>query len=209
MDKEIVIEIVKIIPSVLWVFLVAFLVFLFRKVINNDLLSRLTNFKALGVEASFIKQELDHVASSSRNEVAGTDESRSQVARRAGRIKNILSGTRILLVNDVPAEMNAVVSILEELKIRVSIATSTNEAIDRLKNNRFDLVVSDMRRGDEIDAGARLLSETRKLGIDKPTIFIVGNYKPDRGVPAYAFGITNRVDELLNLIFDAIERSKG
>ena len=44
--------------------------------------------------------------------------------------------------------------------------------------------------------------------IHRPTILMVGQHKPERGVPPYAVGVTNRVDELLNLIFDVVERRR-
>jgi hypothetical protein len=67
-------------------------------------------------------------------------------------------------------------------------------------------VVSDIARGQSADEGLRFLGEAKRRGVAKPTIFTVARYEPDRGVPPYAFGITNRVDELLNLILDVLER---
>jgi hypothetical protein len=49
----------------------------------------------------------------------------------------------------------------------------------------------------------------RRHDFRQPVVFTVGAYDPSRGTPPYAFGITNRVDELLNLLFDAIERVRG
>ena len=57
--------------------------------------------------------------------------------------------------------------------------------------------------------GMRFLDSIRRNGLLRPTIFTAGNYEPERGTPPYAFGITNRVDELLNLLFDALERGRG
>ena len=59
------------------------------------------------------------------------------------------------------------------------------------------------------DEGIRFLSQMRSLQLAQPVIFTVGRYDPSLGTPPYAFGITNRVDELLNLLFDAIEKVKG
>jgi hypothetical protein len=66
-----------------------------------------------------------------------------------------------------------------------------------------------MRRGTIVDAGTKLLDESRRRSVAVPTIFTVGDYDPKRGTPAFAFGITNRVDELLNLVFDVLERVRG
>lgn len=209
METEVVVALVKIIPSLLWVFIVGFFVFLFRNVIIVDLLPRIINLKALGVEATFVKKELDRLAKKSKEEVAGSSESRSQVARRAERIKSMLKGSKILLVNDIPSQMSYVVNILESLNVKVTIATTTKEALSNLERFSFDLVISDMRRGNEIDAGINMLIKSKEMNTNKPTIFSVGQFEPERGVPPYAFGITNRVDELMNLIFDIVERKKG
>jgi hypothetical protein len=75
-----------------------------------------------------------------------------------------------------------------------------------IQRELFDVVVSDMARDGIQDEGIRFLSKVRQQGLKQPVIFAVGAYDPSRGTPPYAFGITNRVDELLNLLFDAIER---
>ena len=66
-----------------------------------------------------------------------------------------------------------------------------------------------MRRGDVPDEGLLLLRKAREEGFTQPIIFMVGKFEPDRGTPPYAFGITNLVDEKLNLLFDALERERG
>jgi CheY-like chemotaxis protein len=105
--------------------------------------------------------------------------------------------------------MQHVIAILRELRIDVDVATTTEEALSRLRQHAYDVIVSDMRRGTSVDEGLRFLARTRQDRMQCPTIFTVGQYQPDCGAPPYAFGITNRVDELLNLLFDAIERGRG
>jgi len=46
---------------------------------------------------------------------------RSQVARRAARILNVIRGARILLVNDIPEEMSHVINIFGELGLNVHV----------------------------------------------------------------------------------------
>ena len=41
-----------------------------------------------------------------------------------------------------------------------------------------------------------------------PVIFYIGIFDPKLGIPGGAFGITNRPDELLHLVLDALERKK-
>lgn len=153
-----------------------------------------------------VKDNLDRAA---EREPVGTEEDRNQVARRAARLSSIIRGSRILLVNDVPSQMYHMLKLYEALGIEVTIATTSSEAFSLLAANSYDLVVSDMRRGTVDDEGIRFLSEMRARGLYRPTIFTPGYYEPERGTPPFAFGITNRVDELLNLTFDVLERLRG
>jgi CheY-like chemotaxis protein len=105
--------------------------------------------------------------------------------------------------------MERVTAILRQLGVDVEVVTKTDEALSRLHQNAYDVIVSDMRRGTSEDEGLKFITRMRQGRIQRRTILTVGRYQPDRGTPPYAFGITNRVDELLNLLFDAIERERG
>jgi CheY-like chemotaxis protein len=153
-----------------------------------------------------VKEELDRAA---EKQPVGTEQSRDQVARRAARLSSIISGSKILLVNDIPSEMYYVIKLYESLGITVTVATTSTEALSLLAANSYDLVVSDMRRGSVVDEGIRFLNDMRTKGLYRPTILTPGYFEPERGTPPYAFGITNRVDELLNLTFDVLERLHG
>lgn len=153
-----------------------------------------------------IKEELESIPASNR---VSTEHGRDQVSRRAARLQTLIRGAHVLLVNDVPAEMKHVIAILRELGVEVEVVTTTEKALSCLHQQSYDVIVSDMRRGTSIDEGLRFLKQMRQDRIHCPTIFTVGQYQPDRGTPPYAFGITNRVDELLNFLFDALERGRG
>lgn len=153
-----------------------------------------------------VEQELERIPG--REEVS-TEHGRSQVARRAARLHSLLDGSHVLLVNDVPAEMSHVIGIMRGLGIEVNVVYTSDEAIHSLKEQKFDVVISDMRRGAIVDEGSRLLSRMRSINLIAPVIFTVGQFDPGRGTPPYAFGITNKVDDLLNLVFDALERIRG
>jgi CheY-like chemotaxis protein len=153
-----------------------------------------------------VKEKLDRA---SEAVPTGREPERTQVARRAERVASFIQGARILLVNDVPREMKHVVSVLESLKLSVTTTTSTEHALAELDSPTFDVVISDMRRNGDDGAGLALLQRMRDSRIKTPVIFTPGRYQPERGVPVGAFGITNRVDELLNLVFDVLERTRG
>jgi len=153
-----------------------------------------------------VKERLDQA---SETAPAGRERERTQVARRAERIASFIRDARILLVNDVPREMSHVVSLLQSLELSVTSSISTEEALAELHGPAFDVVISDMRRNGDDGAGLALLQNMRESRVTTPLIFTVGRFQPEKGVPGGAFGITNRVDELLNLIFDVLERTRG
>ena len=153
-----------------------------------------------------IREELERIP---QGEKVSTEHGRSQVARRGARLQAIIRDARILLVNDVPAEMFHVMQIIRGLDLEVEVATTSEDALGMLTNHPYDVVISDMRRGTIEDEGIRFLSRMRANNLRHPVIFTVGRYEPGRGTPAHAFGITNRIDELLNLLFDALERIRG
>jgi len=153
-----------------------------------------------------VREELERIP---QRENVSTEHGRSQVARRAARLQFVINGSRILLVNVVPAGMSHVIRIMRELKIEVDLATTSDEALELLLHHPFDVVISDMRRGSVEDEGSRFLSRMHAHNLHAPLIFTVGRFDPGRGTPPYAFGITNRVDDLLNLVFDALERVRG
>lgn len=206
MPKEIIIELIKIVPSILWVVFLVILLFVFLKPIRTILIPQLSEFKAFGIEAKFIKEELAKAALKNP-EVKET--ALNQVTRRSQRIASITQGARLLLVNDIPEEMINIQRILQSLGVIVDTARTTQSALNMLANTGYDVIVSDMNRDGIPNEGLRFLNESIRRGVYRPTVFTVADFDPLRGVPAYAFGITNRVDEILNLIFDVLERTKG
>jgi CheY-like chemotaxis protein len=153
-----------------------------------------------------VKEELESIPA---RDSFSTQQGRDQVSRRAARLQTLIRGSRVLIVNDIPSEMQHVIAILRALGLDVEVVTNTEAALSSLRQHAYDVIISDMSRGTSVDEGLRFLDRMRQGRIYPPTIFTVGKYQPDRGTPPYAFGITNRVDELLNLLFDAIERGRG
>ncbi|MEX3846235.1 DUF4062 domain-containing protein [Paraburkholderia sp. BR10882] len=153
-----------------------------------------------------VKDNLEKIPA---RELVSTALGRSQVARRAARSASVIRDAQLLMVNDVPEEMAQVTAILVSLSMKVQVVTTTEAALDALREGAFDVVISDMRRGIVKDEGLRFLEKKRDFGLDVPVIFTVGQFNPALGTPPFAFGITNRVDELLNLLFDVLERTRG
>lgn len=217
MSTDMKIELIKLIPTILWITLITGIVIAFYKPIKRQLIPRMSGFKAFGVEATFVQRQLDaaarEAAARKEPEVAGSPSERSRVSSRAQRLSSIIKGAHILLINDDPKQMRYVTEILEGLQTLVDVVRTTDEALVNMHSRVYDVVISDMRRDhvkdEEMQEGQRFLNETVRQGIERPTIFTVSQNERDRGVPPYAFGITDRVDELLHLVFDALERVRG
>ena len=153
-----------------------------------------------------VKDELEKIPA---RESVSTEFGRSQVARRAARIETLIRGARLILVNDTPEQMSHVMKLLGDLGTDVRVETSSEGALRALSNDTYHVVISDMERDAVPDEGIRFLKQMRDNGILIPVIFTVGHFNPALGTPASAFGITDRVDECLNLVFDALERVRG
>ena len=56
---EITLELIKLVPSLLWFLLVLIVLLVFYRPIRDDLLPSLTGFSAAGVELSFVRESID------------------------------------------------------------------------------------------------------------------------------------------------------
>ena len=205
-------ELVKLIPSILWFILVLILVLLFYRPIRDDLLPSLTSLKAGGVELSFVKDSIDAALElaekSPQWKVAVSSKDKEQALKRARKHLKVFRDAQFLWVDDHPENNVNEQVMFRQLKVKIQISETTEKALEILKNRHFDLVISDMGRGDESTAGLKFLEQFRKEDKTTPVIFYVGVFDPEKGIPAQAFGITNRPDELLHLTLDALERKK-
>lgn len=130
----------------------------------------------------------------------------SPALRRARAHVHLAEGARILWVDDAPIRSAKEAEVFTSLGADVTRARTTEEAVKRLRGEDFDLIISDIARGDTPDEGVRALPRLRRHTPSTPVIFYVGTLRPDRGPPAGAFGITNDPEELVHLVFDALER---
>ena len=205
------VELIKILPSLLWFLFVATVFGLFYRPIRDELLPNLTSFKAGGVELSFVRESIDAAIElaekSPQWKVNISSEDKEQVLRRAKQHLAIFRDARILWVDDHPENNLNERRMFRQLKADVDTAKSTDEALEMLQKGGYDLVLSDMSRGTNTTAGLKFLEQLRQKKAT-PVIFYVGVFDPAKGVPAQAFGITNRPDELLHLTLDLLERKK-
>jgi CheY-like chemotaxis protein len=207
MSPDIAVELIKLVPSALWIVFVAILIAVFYKPIKRDLLPRMSGFRAFGVELAFVQEELNQAIDKQDAEVSMDD--RSQVLRRAQRVAPVLRGARILWVDDNPDFNTYERSMLQSLGILVDIALSTDKALEMLRRTEYHAVISDMKREGVADEGLQFVEKMRQQGLYRWTILYIGSLNRLKGTPPYVFGITNRPDHLLHYVMDVLERERS
>lgn len=201
-------------PGIFWLIFVSILLKLFYKPLRHDLLPNLSGFKVMGVEFSFVQASITQaikLAEKSKEfpgvEISDADQQR--VLNRVRKNAGLFRGRRILWIDDFPDSPTNEREMLQSLLVNVEMAASTAEAEKLLKDKKYDLILSDMKRGDDNTAGIKFLQDYARQEKRVPVIFYIGHSDPSKGVPPHAFGITHRPDELLHLIMDALERVKS
>jgi CheY-like chemotaxis protein len=130
----------------------------------------------------------------------------SPVMRRYQMVSQVLQGARILWVDDRPDNNLFERATFTSMGATISLATSTDEAVAMLQAEPADVLISDMERYGNAEAGLQLLKSIQGLPERPDMIFYVGSLDRARGTPPGAFGITDRPDELIHLVLDVLER---
>ncbi len=212
--ENVYIELVRLIPSLLWFSLTAVILILFYKPIRHELLPKLTGFSFRGVKFSFLEKSIDAaiIELAQKNpkwNVVIPAEAREIAVSRAKKNLGLFEGVHILWVDDEPKACQNERNMFIKLKAEITVAINTEEALEKLSRARYDFIISDMARGEESTAGLTLLKQLQENKDRTPLIFYIGVLNPQKGVPPFCFGITNRPDELLHLSLDILERTKN
>ena len=78
---------------------------------------------------------------------------------------------KILWVDDYPSNNDAIIDLYRQQGIEFDLALNTAQALDYLAKGEYDLVISDIGRGSEPDAGVRMIREiNRHLGSPPPIL---------------------------------------
>ncbi|MFJ6677467.1 hypothetical protein ACIQMJ_40760 [Actinosynnema sp. NPDC091369] len=187
------------VPSLLWPLLVLLVLLLFRREIRSKL-SDITSFSTSVFEATFAETLKD-----AQPDVQVPTADRLGAVARAERARERCAGKRLLWVDDHPGNNHVLGDVLERLLgVDIAYSLSTAEAMrSLLADTGFTMVISDMARGDDPEAGAHLIRLMKAEHVHRPTVVYCGEERP---VPPGAFGLTNRPDELLHLVIDVCER---
>jgi CheY-like chemotaxis protein len=117
-----------------------------------------------------------------------------------------LEGASVLWVDDRPINTTYERQALEALGIQFTISKSTEDALERLKRKNYDLIISDMARPPDQQAGYTLLEKVKEMHILTPFIIYAGSKRPEHIAEARkrgAFGTTNEPQELFEFVVNA------
>jgi CheY-like chemotaxis protein len=119
-----------------------------------------------------------------------------------------VKGKNILWVDNRPSNNDYPRTILEQAGINFTLALSTDEALEYISRNTFDLIISDMGRPEGQDAGVDLLKKIRKKEISTPVIIYSTSVRSasrakdplDDG----ALAVISNVTGLLSKVYEAL-----
>lgn len=100
---------------------------------------------------------------------------------------------RILVVDDEPELRNLISMGLECLNATIKTAANGREALDLLKKEKFDAVLSDIKM--PYMDGIQLLTELRKLDVEIPFVILTGHGDKQSAVDALRMGALDFIDK--------------
>lgn len=119
-----------------------------------------------------------------------------------------LAESSVLWVDDNPANNVNERKALEALGIRLRLSSSTDDALDKLGRATYDVIVTDMSRPPDHQAGFTLLEAVRRTGSRTPVVIYAGYNTPELKAQARskgAFGCTNDPQDLFQLVLNAAQ----
>ena len=186
------------------------------------IVARLTDVEAFGLKLSLSSGQAMSAAveMARKNPDWDGDASPADQQRALDRAlsqRTLLDGAEILWVDDHPSNNRNESRMLRSFGTMITFACTTEESLAALRDaavlkRPFDMIISDMRRDyptPDPKAGLDMLPRLVEAGCHLSVVFYVGKLDPTAGVPPGAFGVTNRPDDLLNLVLDALARVRG
>ena len=186
------------------------------------IVARLTDVEAFGLKLSLsgvqaMSAAVEMARKNPRWEGEAPVADQHRALARALRERKLLDGAEILWVDDCPSNNRNEARMLRSFGVMITFACTTEEALTALRDGDaqkqpFHMIISDIDRNYPTPnprAGLDMLPRLAAAGGRQPVVFYVGRLDPHAGVPPGAFGITDRPDELLNLMVDALARVRA
>ncbi|MFI5029314.1 MAG: response regulator [Reyranellales bacterium] len=134
-----------------------------------------------------------------------------QIATAAARpVAAAAERRKVLWVDDNPHNNTSLQDAFQRLGIEVDNALSTEEAAQKLSTRTYDVIISDMGRSGDPEAGKTLLKHLQTKNIRIPTVIYAGRWAAAHRSDAAALGaalITNDAGEVYSYVVNSIRRS--
>jgi DNA-binding NtrC family response regulator len=103
---------------------------------------------------------------------------------------------KILVVDDDIILRKVLFALLEKERYYVELASNTEDALEKIKETAFDLIISDIRMPG-MD-GFKLLEKIRTMNVDSAVIFITGYGSVSDAVEAIKLGVVDYIEKPLD-----------
>ncbi|MET7744087.1 response regulator [Streptomyces sp. NPDC005385] len=200
------IKLIGTVPALLWVAFAAAVYFTLRGTLIQRLVPRLTAVRALGVEIELAAELLDRAQDESQSTVTAT--ARRTALGRLEHAADVLQGGKILWVDDRPEGNVPLVDLFRAASMTVDVTLSTEEATPLFRRRPYDIIVSDIDRDGDRQAGIKMLRVLEQYKIDVPVLIYTGRFDPERGVDRRIFAATTAPVELVHYVIDLMERAR-
>ncbi|MET7470358.1 response regulator [Micromonospora sp. NPDC005686] len=210
MSQAIAVELIKAVPTLLWVTFAALVYLSLRSAIIPQI-GRLHSVKTPVIEFGFAEKLLVEAAARSEASAPPSVSEQRAAVSRLQHAAEMLKGGQILWVDDNPEWNLPLMQLFRRLGMTVDTSRSTDGAISKLRSRQYDLIISDMRRDTEQpaqSAGITLLDALDRQGVRSPVIIAAANFDPRIGVHPGIFAYTNAVDDIVHYVIDIMERIK-
>jgi CheY-like chemotaxis protein len=151
------------------------------KLIDNSI----SDLKRIGSEIESIKQG---PTSENKQKVKDlTDAYNAKIVQaikdlpKSKRVKENLKN-RVLWVDDYPANNKAIMDVYRSVGVEFDLALDTQQALDHLGKKSYDLIISDIGRRPEHDAGIKMIHEMKTKFANLPPLII---YSGDSAIEKY------------------------
>lgn len=210
-------DITGLIGVLVWPALVVVVVVLFRKPLTNLLSGSLTVKGPGGLEISASSRQQAAAALTQATAAKGAPPMDQKTAldhvdAAARTLQDIGGRARLLWVDDHPSTNLHEATALEAVGIDVELSPSTEDALERIQRNRYDVIVSDMERLQQPQAGYDLLQKLRSAGVHTPFIVYAPTGRPERFDEAVRHGAEGWADtpaQLMQMVLAAVRRERG
>ncbi|WP_240434635.1 response regulator [Streptomyces sp. YIM 130001] len=199
-------KIIGTVPATLWVVFAAIVYFTLRGTLIQRMVPRLTALRALGVEVELAGELLDRAQDESQTLVTAT--ARRTALGRLEHAADVLQGGRVLWVDDLPEGNAPLVELFRAAGMHIDLALSTEQATPLFRRRPYDIIVSDLNRDGDPQAGIKMLRIIERHGIDVPVLIYTGRFDPERGVDRRIFAATTAPVELVHYVIDLMERAR-